>query len=791
MTRGRRPPLPTSPSSAAARSRTQPLPHPTRPRCGADATDDARLPHAAERRAELLAAPKATRAVCSARASRQQQPDAGTAALPRRIIQIVDPWFAGLIAKQFRRLREEVEQADGIQRDRTERLAELITRQAEGADRPSEAETAQILTGVEVGQGRVQSAVQRVTRGMMRAFDLHLWNRLEPSQHAATVVSLYREHAASLTEPLSLDPTFYRDLSARRRAGTLGAMETTLDPILAMFEMADQLARDDAPEVTRLLAAAQVARGESDRAPLLVSAAQATKHPRGPQAAAASLKEWNDTKTRSRSEGLRDRQRDLQNRTQEARSDGNPIQPPPPSTSAARSAARPGHTRRNSRPKISTRRPSSASVATKTRFRKAERLQKLTRLKVRYQREGKQEQVAYIEEGLAHLERSGILRDVASIRENIEATALTEAMRKQSEVVNDLERLLNILLARKSIEALDDQIEKVEKQAQTAHSLSSVNGAPSVAAMSELPAEQELRRLAEMRDREQQEADRKRAARAHADRSWRARSSASSDSSTPSSGWRQASRMRQWPDSLAQRQAFDLGDLSDACASFNARSRTSKSSRRSATPARASTRRTGDQQAMQRARDALQRLLEDAPMKPGTVAATLGAMRRVRGSSRPTLPEPDTGRSRGAPGGRRARRRVAGRRGAQADAANQEQSGSSGGRARSLSRCRPRLQRSSRRTPTRARAGRRERPAARRRRTRAAAASRRRGRRGRAGLSDAQKALAGRDAGRQPSRRSASALDKAVMQRKENRPARSAGQMARSPRRRSWRTRRA
>ena len=53
-------------------------------------------------------------------------------------------------------------------------------------------------------------------------------------------------------------------------------------------------------------------------------------------------------------------------------------------------------------------------------LRKAERLQKLmTRLKVRYEREGKQEQVAYLQEGLAHLERSGILKDVASIRENI------------------------------------------------------------------------------------------------------------------------------------------------------------------------------------------------------------------------------------------------------------------------------------------------------------------------------------------------------------------------------------
>ena len=63
-------------------------------------------------------------------------------------------------------------------------------------------------------------------------------------------------------------------------------------------------------------------------------------------------------------------------------------------------------------------------------MRKAERLQKLmTRLMTRYQRENKQEQVDYLKEGLAHLERSGVLRDVATIREDLEATAFTEALR--------------------------------------------------------------------------------------------------------------------------------------------------------------------------------------------------------------------------------------------------------------------------------------------------------------------------------------------------------------------------
>ena len=251
-----------------------------------------------------------------------KMPKAGVAELPRRIVQIVDPQqLAGIIAKRFRRLREEVEQAESIQQDRSERLGDLVARIQTGEQTVSAGELAQILTGIEVGQGRIQSAVQRVTLGLMRAFDLHLWNRLEPSQHAATVVALYRDHVAGLTEPIALDPTFYRDLNVRRKAGTLGAMETTLDPILSMFELTDGLATDDAPKVTALLAKAQIARGEADRTPLLTEARQRQQRIRAVLAELLlRLEEWNDYQDLVQEvRALRDRQRDLQNRTQEAR----------------------------------------------------------------------------------------------------------------------------------------------------------------------------------------------------------------------------------------------------------------------------------------------------------------------------------------------------------------------------------------------------------------------------------------------------------------------------------------
>jgi len=251
-----------------------------------------------------------------------KQPLPGSAELPRRIVQIVDPQqLAGLIAKRFRRLRETVEQADSIQKDRKERLADLVARQEEGSNAAGPGEVAQILTGIEVGQGRIQSSIQRVHLGLMRAFDLHLWNRLETSQHAATVVELFQEHASKLTEPVALDPTFYRDLIARRKAGTLGAMETTLDPILTMIDLTDQLAQNDAPEVARLLAKAQVARGDGDRMPLLADVQKRQQHIEDVlKQLLLRLEEWNDYQDLVQEvRALRDRQRDLQNRTEEAR----------------------------------------------------------------------------------------------------------------------------------------------------------------------------------------------------------------------------------------------------------------------------------------------------------------------------------------------------------------------------------------------------------------------------------------------------------------------------------------
>ncbi len=246
-----------------------------------------------------------------------RRPDANRTELPRRIVQVVDePQLAAAIAKAFRLLREETAQALELQTDRHARLQELADKPPAGT-----ADGSHALTGIEVGQSRIAAACGRLHTGLMRAFDLHLWNRLETSQHAAEVIEIYRQRSQDPENALALDPGFYRDLQARRRAGTLGAMETTLDPILAMVGIADRLATQATPELARLLTVAQVARSPADKQQAMAQATALQQEiEQSLQQLLLRLEEWNDYQDLiQETRALRDRQRDVQGRTEEAR----------------------------------------------------------------------------------------------------------------------------------------------------------------------------------------------------------------------------------------------------------------------------------------------------------------------------------------------------------------------------------------------------------------------------------------------------------------------------------------
>lgn len=244
-------------------------------------------------------------------------PIANTTQLPRRQVQIVDQaQLSAAIARHFRSLREEVEQTLDLQTDRRARLADLLAL----APSPSAA-TAQELTAVEVGQGRVQSAADRMLRGTMRAFDLHLWNRLDPSPNAPSVVEFYRTWHSQHGEAVSYQPAFYRELANLRQQGTIGALEQSLDPILRMVVSADTLSDKLAPPLLRKLAEAQVAADAASMQQAMTSAvAMQDTVIATLQDLLSRLDEWNDYQDLvQEARSLIEKQRDVQHRTEETK----------------------------------------------------------------------------------------------------------------------------------------------------------------------------------------------------------------------------------------------------------------------------------------------------------------------------------------------------------------------------------------------------------------------------------------------------------------------------------------
>lgn len=243
-----------------------------------------------------------------------KEPKPNSTELPRRQAQIVDAaQLFGAIGRNFRSLREEVEQSIDLQTDRSKKLSDLL------ADQPELGEQSNLeITASEVGQGRIQSTADRLHRGTMRAFDMHLWNRLDASPAAAEVVQAYVTYHRTHEDPITYQPGFYREILQRRQKGTLGAMPTILDPILAMIALCDQLETELAPAAVRTLARAQVARST-------VELVQALTETAGLQAKIIALlqdllgrlDEWNDYQDLvQEARALREKQRDLQNRTE-------------------------------------------------------------------------------------------------------------------------------------------------------------------------------------------------------------------------------------------------------------------------------------------------------------------------------------------------------------------------------------------------------------------------------------------------------------------------------------------
>ncbi|MCA8954459.1 MAG: hypothetical protein KDC87_00205, partial [Planctomycetes bacterium] len=239
---------------------------------------------------------------------------------PRQVRVVGETELLRTVSSHFRRVREDVEQNLKLLGDRNERLKDILDA-LEGGKPLAQQQVP--ITYVEVAQGRVLGAVQRIHIELMRAFDFHLFNRLEPSVHANTVLELYRTFHEAVTSAVRFHPAFYRDLEKRRRDGRLGAMDKALDPLLQMVQVADRVAEFLAPATMKLLAQSRVAPNSKSAVEALrkVDANQRTMLEALRQLE-AYLRKWNefqDVITHTRS--ILDQQREIQTRTKKLQGD--------------------------------------------------------------------------------------------------------------------------------------------------------------------------------------------------------------------------------------------------------------------------------------------------------------------------------------------------------------------------------------------------------------------------------------------------------------------------------------
>jgi len=261
-------------------------------------------------------------------------------------------------------------------------------------------------------------------------------------------------------------------------------------------------------------------------------------------------------------------------------------------------------------------------------LRKTERLQALmTRLRQRYEREGKQEQVDLLTAGLEHLTESSILRDVAGIRDDLGATALSEALRKQSKVIEDLEQLLNILLDRRSVESIAEAARMAAERAATARQLEQrqrdLQQQTNEALRSEPTAAQQelIDNIESLADAERNEADRNN--RESGMRRPFLEAALERIARLLGEEQRLADALaaeRDGARSQAQRRQFDLGELIQQTRDLAGQIRGQDRQSELAEAARTLSEQTEgtDAQALQEARHRFEALVQDAPKLPGS-----------------------------------------------------------------------------------------------------------------------------------------------------------------------------
>lgn len=246
-----------------------------------------------------------------------RKPEAQVTKIPGQPVHVVGHAdLARRIASHFRRIREDVGSVLETQTRLLDRLQGVIEDLDEGSGRE---DLRGDLTVVQVGQARVLSRTERIHLEFMRSFNLHLFNRLDDSPHAARVLELFLAYHVEHPEADAFLPGFYKLLEAERKAGRLGSMPKTLDPILDMTLTCARITDQLGPAAVKALDQAAVASARSQ----IVTALADGKRMQGEilaelQSLQDRLDEWNEFQdVIIHTRAVLDKQREIQVRTRE------------------------------------------------------------------------------------------------------------------------------------------------------------------------------------------------------------------------------------------------------------------------------------------------------------------------------------------------------------------------------------------------------------------------------------------------------------------------------------------
>lgn len=220
------------------------------------------------------------------------------------------------LQSRLRGTRSTVERALRVQEEQRSRATTFLA----ALDAASGERKKLAISAAEAGQQRVRGFLLQIRSEFADTLDSHLFNGLDDSPEAATVLSRYEKFYASRLQLPPNDPAFWVDLGRARKAGEVGRLDL-LGRLDDMLVITHELLENTNESALRALAAASTAPAESGFVEEMQKVTNQQKTiVEGLQRLLALLEDWNDYQDVVRiTRRLRDAQRDLQDRIKSKR----------------------------------------------------------------------------------------------------------------------------------------------------------------------------------------------------------------------------------------------------------------------------------------------------------------------------------------------------------------------------------------------------------------------------------------------------------------------------------------